>query len=393
MTSYDFDRIIDRTGTGCLKYDFHAARGKAPDLTPLWVADMDFALPAETLDTLKQRVDHGIFGYTQPLQPYYDAVLGWIEQHQHWTPQQEWLVTTPGVVFALACAVRAFTQPGAAVLIQQPVYYPFKNVIVDNGRTLVNAPLSYADGAYSIDFAAFEEAIVESGAKLFILCNPHNPASRVWTRDELSQIARICTAHDVIVVSDEIHADFIWGERAFCSYGSLGEEAGDQWVVCTAPSKSFNIAGLQISNIFIPNPELRRRFRSARGATGYDEPSTLGLAATQACYTLGQEWFAQACDYLYANICFMRDYLAARAPRLRMVECPGTYLTWVDCTALGLDAGGIRELVEDKARLWLDLGDMFGQDGAGFIRFNVACPRSTLERALEQLCDAVSEVR
>lgn len=393
MTNYDFDRVIDRTGTGCLKYDFHAARGKAGDLLPLWVADMDFALPAEALDALKQRVDHGIFGYTQPLQPYYNAVLSWIEQHQLWKPQQDWLVTTPGVVFALACAVRAFTQPGDAVLIQQPVYYPFKNVVVDNGRTLVNAPLSYCDGTHSIDFAAFEETIVERAVKLFILCNPHNPASRVWTRDELSCIARICAEHNVIVVSDEIHADFIWGDRSFCSYGSLGEEAGDQWIVCTAPSKSFNIAGLQISNIFIPNPELRRHFRSARGATGYDEPSTLGLAATQACYTLGQEWLAQACDYIYANICFMRDYLAEHAPQLHLVDCQGTYLAWVDCKALGLDAEGIRELVEDKARLWLDLGDMFGQDGAGFIRFNVACPRSVLERALRQLCDAVSEVR
>lgn len=392
MTTYDFDRIIDRTGTGCLKYDFAEARGKAADLLPLWVADMDFSLPAEVLDALKARVDHGIFGYTQPLAPYYDAVLGWIAKHQHWQPERKWLVTTPGVVFALACAVRAFTEPGDAVLIQQPVYYPFKNVIVDNDRTLVNAPLTYEDGAYSIDFSAFERVVEEAHIKLFILCNPHNPASRVWTRGELEQLARICKAHGVVVVSDEIHADFVWGDRTFTSFGSLGSDVAGDFVVCTAPSKSFNIAGLQISNIFIPNPELRRRFRAARGATGYDEPSVMGLAATQACYTVGAEWFDQVCDYIWGNICFMRDYLAKHAPQLRMVECQGTYLVWVDCRALGLDAAGIRELVEGKARLWLDLGDMFGEDGTGFIRFNVACPRATLERALSQLARAVAEL-
>lgn len=392
MTTYDFDRIIDRRGTGCLKYDFHAKRGKASDLLPLWVADMDFSLPPEVLTAIEQRIEHGIFGYTQPLQPYYDAVLDWVERHQHWRPAQQWLVTTPGVVFALACAVRAFTQPGDAVLIQQPVYYPFKNVIVDNGRTLVNAPLAYADGAYSIDFKAFEDTLATSRAKLFILCNPHNPASRVWTREELLELARICARHGVIVVSDEIHADFIWGERTFCSFASVGDQAGCKWLVCTAPSKSFNIAGLQISNIFIPDTELRHRFKAARGATGYDEPSLLGLTATEACYTLGQDWFKQVCAYIEANIGFMRDYLAEHAPQLHMVDCQGTYLAWVDCRSLGLDACGIRELVEDKARLWLDLGDMFGEDGAGFIRFNVACPRSVLKRALEQLSDAVAEV-
>lgn len=392
MTTYDFDRIIDRTNTGCLKYDFKAARGKAEDLLPLWVADMDFSLPQEVLDALKKRVDHGIFGYTQPLDPYYSAVLDWIEKHQHWRPERSWLVTTPGVVFALACAVRAFTEPGDAVLIQQPVYYPFKNVIVDNDRKLVNAPLVYEDGAYSIDFDGFEAAIVDNGIKLFILCNPHNPASRVWTRSELEHLARICKAHGVTVVSDEIHADFIWGEREFTSFGSLGSDVAGDFVVCTAPSKSFNIAGLQISNIFIPNPELRRRFKAARGATGYDEPSVMGLVATEACYTVGAEWFEQVSSYIWSNICFMRDYLSEHAPQLHMVECQGTYLTWVDCRALGLDAAGIRELVEDKARLWLDLGDMFGEDGTGFIRFNVACPRATLERALRQLTDAVNEL-
>ncbi len=387
---YDFDQIIDRGGTGCLKYDFHEKRGKAPDLLPLWVADMDFSLPEEVLRTLKKRVDHGIFGYTQLTQSYYDAVLSWVERHQGWKPEQRWLVTTPGVVFALATCVRALTQPGDSVLIQQPVYYPFSNVIVNNGRKLVNAPLVYQDGSYSIDFAAFEQAVIDNQVKLFILCNPHNPASRVWSREELSTLAAICKKHGVIVVSDEIHADFIWGERTFTSYAALGEEYLDTCIVCTAPSKTFNIAGLQISNIFIPNADLRHAFAAERSGSGYDEPSLFGIAATEACYTQGEAWLEQAKAYIYQNILFMREYLAEHAPKLHVVETQGTYLVWVDCKKLGLDAQGLKELVEDKARLWLDLGDMFGADGEGFIRFNVACPRSVLQQALEQLCSAVN---
>lgn len=392
MANYDFDRVIDRKNTGCLKYDFHAKRGKAADLMPLWVADMDFSLPQEVLDIVKKRIDHGIFGYTQPLEPYYNAVLDWVEAHQHWRPAKESLVTTPGVVFALASAVRAYTQPGDAVLIQQPVYYPFKNVVVDNKRTLVNAPLSYQDGVYGVDLDAFENAIVQNEVKLFILCNPHNPASRVWTRDELLAMARICAKHDVVVASDEIHADFVWEGHVFTSFAKVGDDAGCKWLACTSPSKSFNIAGLQISNIFIPDADMRHAFMAARGATGYDEPSLIGLVATQACYTAGADWFEQAKAYIWDNICFMQGYLAKHAPQLHMVDCQGTYLTWVDCRALGLDTAGIKELVEDKARLWLDLGDMFGADGAGFIRFNVACPQSVLAQALKQLSDAVASL-
>lgn len=388
--TYDFDQIIDRRGTGSLKYDFHKERGKAPDLLPLWVADMDFALPKEVLDAMKQRVDHGIFGYTLPLQSYYDAVLSWVEHHQGWKPEEKWLVTTPGVVFALSMCVRAFTQPGDSILIQQPVYYPFSNVIVDNNRKLANAPLVYQDGAYSIDFDAFERAVVENEVKLFILCNPHNPASRVWSREELAALAAICKKHDVIVVSDEIHADFIWENRTFTSYAALGEEYLDNCIVCTAPSKTFNMAGLQISNIFIPNAELRHSFAEERDGTGYDEPSLFGIVATEACYTQGEEWLEQAKDYIYKNIAFMHEYLEEHAPQLHTVETQGTYLVWVDCKKLGLSTQELKELIEDKARLWLDLGDMFGADGEGFIRFNVACPRSVLQQALEQLCSAVN---
>ena len=388
---YDFDAIINRKGTGCLKYDFHEQRGKSSDLMPLWVADMDFPLPPEVLEPIIERVNHGIFGYTQVTDEYLSSVLNWIEKHQGWLPQQEWLVTTPGVVFALSATVRAFTNQGDSVLIQQPVYYPFSNVILDNDRKLINAPLTYIDGSYAIDFEAFERAIVQNDVRLYILCNPHNPASRVWTREELTSLAEICRKHNVIVVSDEIHADFIWPGYEFCSYASLGEEFLNNCVVCTAPSKTFNIAGLQISNIFIPNGELRKRFSTEIARTGYDEPSLFGLMATRACYTLGEEWHAQVKDYIYSNICFMQTYLLKNVPQLRVVDPQGTYLVWVDCRGLGLDAPGLKRLIEDKARLWLDLGDMFGEDGTGFIRFNVACPRSILEIALQRLCAAVAE--
>lgn len=390
--TYDFDQVIDRKNTGSLKYDFHEKRGKAPDLLPLWVADMDFQLPQEVLDAMKARVDHGIFGYTQLMPPYYQAVLNWVEKHQGWKPKKEWLITTPGVVFALSMCVRAFTQPGDKVLIQQPVYYPFSNVIINNGRELVDVPLMYDNGSYSIDYDAFERAIIDNDIKLFILCNPHNPASRVWTRDELLQLAHICKKHDVLIVSDEIHADFIWGDREFVSLAALGEEVLDNCVICTAPSKTFNMAGLQISNIFIPNEKLRHAFSAERNSTGYDEPSLFGIVATESCYTQGEDWLAQAKDYIYKNIVFMNEYLAKNTPQLRVVETQGTYLVWVDCGGLGLTTAELKSLVEDKARLWLDLGDMFGPSGEGFIRFNVACPRSILKQALEQLCSAVNSL-
>lgn len=390
--AYDFDTVIERRGTDCIKYDQAEVRGKSPDLLPLWVADMDFALPPEILEPLHQRVAHGIFGYSEPNDDYFEAVHEWFFTRYDWDVQREWAVFTPGVVFAIGTAIRAFSVPGETVLIQPPVYYPFKGMIEANGRVVAQAPLSYDEQrhAYSIDFEAFERVVVETSPKVFLLCNPHNPGGRVWTPDELRRLGEICFAHDVVVVSDEIHQDFARPGFQHTVFAKLDDRFAANSVTCTSPSKSFNIAGLQVSNVFVPNADLRRRYLAAHRETGYGELNSMGIEAARACYQRGGPWLAALKDYLEGNLAFMRDYLLEHAPQLALVEPQSTYLVWVDCQALGLDDEGLRHLVEDEAKLWLDMGTMFGKEGSGFIRFNIACPRAVLHRALEQLACALA---
>ncbi len=387
---YDFDKIIDRHGTGSLKFDCAERRGKSKDLLPLWVADMDFPVPDEVVDALVNRSRHAIFGYTEPTDSYFEAVTGWLENHHGWKTNPRWYVLTPGVVFALAAAVCAFTEPGESVIIQQPVYYPFSEVVNDNGRKLVNCPLVYSNGAYSIDFDAFEHAVEQEDVKLFLLCNPHNPGGRVWSRDELRRLGDICNRHGVVVVSDEIHADFNRPGYEHVVYASLGEEYAQNSITCTSPGKTFNMASLQVSNIIIPNQKLRRTFRHSKTAFGYSQMNALGLAATEAAYKYGESWFLQLKEYLEGNYVFLKSFIEERLPQLTNVELGSTYLAWIDCRALGLDDNGLKHLVEDGAKLWLDMGDVFGPDGSGFIRINFATQRSVLEQALEQLESAVN---
>ena len=280
----NFDEIIDRRGTASIKYDFAAERGYPNGLLPFWVADMDFRAPAPVLDALARRTAHGIFGYTQVKDDYFGVLQNWFRTRHNWDVARRELVVTPGVVFAIATAVRAFTEPGDAVLIQQPVYYPFANIIRNNERILVDNTLKLENDHYEIDFADFEQKIVAHGVKIFILCSPHNPVGRVWQRAELERLAEICLRRNVLVVADEIHEEFICPGFTHTPFASLSPEIADRTVTCTSPSKTFNLAGLQISNIFIKNDDLRRRFRAELAKTGYDEPNTLGLCAAQAAY-------------------------------------------------------------------------------------------------------------
>lgn len=388
--SYDFDRVIDRRGTDCAKYDFAVEYGLPADVLPLWVADMDFQAPAEVLDAVRACADHGIFGYTDQKPDYYEAVMAWFADRFQWQTQREWIVPTPGVVFALATAVRAFTEPGDGVLIQTPVYPPFFNVVKKNDRRLVECPLVYGDHRYTIDFDAFERAIVDGKVKLFILCSPHNPMGRVWTREELRRMGEICGRHDVIVVSDEIHCDFSWPEHPHTPFIQAVPELKERAVVCTAPSKTFNLAGLQASNLFIPGEALRKRFKTELTRTGWGGLNGVGQAACKAAYRHGGEWLDALKDYLRGNVDFLRDYLAENLPMLTLVEPEGTYLAWVDFSALGLNPGQLHDLVANKARLWLDDGKIFGDVGAPFQRLVLACPRATLREALERLKSAVN---
>ena len=316
--NYDFDKVIDRTNTNSLKYDFAVERGRPADVLPLWVADMDFPAPQPVLDALQKAVAHGIFGYSDVKTPYYQAVAGWFERHFGWRPEESWLIKTPGVVCALALAVRAYTKPGDAVLIQSPVYYPFYRVVQDNDRKLVASELLYKDGRYSIDLADFEAKIRENQVKMVILCSPHNPIGRVWTLEELQAIGRICKQYGVFVASDEIHCDFAFAEHPHHVFLEACPELADQALVCTAPSKTFNIAGLQVSNIWIPNQVNRKAFLKEMDRSGLSQLNALGLVACQAAYEGGEEWLTQCKAYLRANLDFTRAFLAEHLPQIRL---------------------------------------------------------------------------
>ena len=386
---YDFDKIIDRHGTNCLKFDFAKERGKNGDELSLWVADMDFQVAKPITDALQAQVNHGIYGYSEVKSDYFDIVKNWFKDNFDWEIKKGSLVKTPGVVYAIAMAVKAFTKEGEAVIIQQPVYYPFSEMIIANNRKLVNSPLVLKDGRYEIDFEDFEKKIVENNVKLFILCSPHNPVGRVWSVEELKRIGDICIKHDVVIFSDEIHADFVYEPNKHHVFASLGESYAANSVIATAPSKSFNIAGLQVSNIFIENKKLRDAFRNEIVKSGYSQLNTMGLVAARAAYESGKEWLDEVRAYIKDNLIFFRDYLKENIGELSLIEPEGTYLVWVDFRKLGLSEKQREDLIVNKAKLWIDSGAMFGVDGEGFERFNIACPREYLKMALDSLAKAI----
>ena len=361
----DFDKVVDRKNTSCLKYDFAVKRGMPADILPLWVADMDFKTSSYIQDAVAAQAEHGIYGYTESGDSYFEAVQAWFFTHYDWKVEEKWLVKTPGVVFALAMAVQAFTQENDAVMIQQPVYYPFSGVIKDNGRRIIDNTLVQDEaGSYHMDLVDFEEKIIREKVKLFFLCNPHNPVGRAWTREELEKIGDICYKHHVLIVSDEIHADFVYN-RKHQVLVNLKKEYEEITITCTAPSKTFNIAGLQVSNIFIPDNQLRHRFKRQIAASGYSQLNAAGLAACEAAYRYGEEWYNGVKVYIRENISFTKKFLEERIPKVKMLEPEGTYLVWVDFRALGLSNRELEDLIIHKAGLWLDSGAIFGAAGEG----------------------------
>ena len=380
---YDFDTIVDRYNTGSVKYDTAERSGMPADVMPMWVADMDFRAPDEIVSRMRQLCDFGVYGYTMVTDSYFDAVRNWFSSRFDWEVERKWLVTTPGVVFALSAAVKAFTEPGEGVLIQRPVYYPFTEVVENNGRVVVNSSLRYDKGSYAIDYEDLEAKLARDDVKLMLICSPHNPVGRVWTRNELSKVCRLCLKYNVKMVSDEIHADFVFANREHVPLASLSEQVRENCVVCTAPSKSFNLAGLQISNIFIPNRDMRHAFRRELEKTGLFGVNMVGLCACQAAYESGGEWLDQLKEYLEGNIQFLKSFVNEHMPRIKVVDTEGTYLVWMDLQELNLVDQ--KDFIVNKAGLWLDTGSMFGDEGRGFERINVACPRTVLEEALNRL--------
>jgi len=379
---YDFDKIIDRSNSYSIKYE-PSWRGKPSDVLPLWVADMDFAAPPCVQEAVMHRAEHGIYGYSEPDAAYFDALRKWFEKRLDWNIERDWLVITPGVVNALYIAIRAFTKPGEGVVIQQPVYYPFESSIKRTGRQLLVNELVISDGRYGIDFQDFEEKIKQ--AKMFILCNPHNPVGRVWEKDELIRMGEICLRHGVIVIADEIHEDFIFPGHKHLVFADLDKKFADIAVTCTSPSKTFNLAGLLHANNFISNKILREKFKEEYAQMGIGQPGIMGIITCKAAYENGAEWLDELMEYLAQNMLLLKTYLSNHIPKIKLIEPEGTYLAWLDCRELGLSAQQLNEAVTHKGKLWLNAGYTFGKGGNGFERINAACPRSVLHKALERL--------
>lgn len=379
----NFDEEIDRHNTNSLKYDFNQSKGKPNDVYPMWVADMDFKCCDEIMADLHKKVDEGIFGYSKNDESYFESIKNWWKKNFNTELKREWLITTPGVVFALATVVKILTNKDDYVLINNPVYYPFSEVVEDNGRKIVSSDLKLNNGRYEIDFQDFEKKIVDHKVKLYLLCSPHNPVGRVWTKEELTQIIEICKKHDVFIVSDEIHCDFVWKGKHTCilSYENYQQNI----ILCTAPSKTFNLAGLQVSNIFIPNEDIRRKFQTELWNTGYSLINIMGLVACRSAYENGLMWLNELRQYLKENIKMVDKFLKQRLPKIKLIKPEGTYLLWLDFNELNLTDDEIEELLINKAKLWLDSGKMFGESGKGFQRLNIALPRKKLLWALEQL--------
>ena len=386
----NFDEVIERRNTNSLKYDFAKRRGLPEDVLPLWVADMDFKTSSYVEDALVERTRHAIFGYSETGadlsdDSYFNAVAGWMKRHHDWDVDIRWLIKTPGVVFALAMAVQAFTKEGDAVLIQQPVYYPFSEVIEDNKRVIVSNDLVLGDdNRYHIDFEDFEKKIVENNIKLFFLCNPQNPTGRVFTKEELTKLGDICLKHEVLVVSDEIHNDFaLYGEHTV--FAKVKKEFEDNCIICTSASKTFNLASMLMSNIFIPNQKIRRVFKKQIDAAGISQLSILGIVATRTAYEKGEEWYENVISYIKENIAYLKKYTEENLPGVKVIDGEGTFLPWLDFRGTGLSSEEIDKRIIYDAKLWLDSGRIFGKVGDGFQRINVATPRSILEECLRRI--------
>ena len=379
---YDFDKVIERQNTYSLKYS-PALRGKPLDVLPMWVADMDFSAPPCVQNALAERAKHGIFGYSEPDDLYFSVLQNWFEKRFDWHIEREWLAITPSVVNAIYLAIRAFTASDGGVLIQQPVYYPFEAAVKQTGRKLLVNELVYSDGKYGIDFEDFEKKAEQ--AELFVLCNPHNPVGRVWTSDELMQMGEICLKHKVLIISDEIHQDFIFQGHKHIVFSKLDLRFAEITITCTSPSKTFNLVGMLHANNFISNKDMQSAFKKEYESCGLAQPGVMGLVACKAAYEGGAEWVDELVKYLQSNMSLIRDFLQTNIPQIKLVEPEGTYLAWLDCSALGLSVNELDYAVTNKAKLWLNNGPVFGLGGKGFQRLNAACPRSVLQNGLERL--------
>lgn len=370
---YDFDKTIDRRATNSYKWD------SAPGgVLPMWVADMDFRTAPAIIDALQKRVAHGIFGYTRVPDAYYDAVTSWFSRRHGWDIDREWIIYTSGVVPAVSAVIKALTVPGDKVIVQTPVYNCFFSSIRNNGCEIVSNPLRRTTDTYEMDFDALERCAADPRAKVMLLCNPHNPAGRVWTPDELTRLGNICLRNGVTVVADEIHCELVYQGFKYTPFASLSDAFLHRSVTCVSPSKAFNIAGLQIANIVAFDNDLRSRIDKAININEVCDVNPFGVAATIAAYNEGEEWLNQLVDYLHGNYEAMAEFCRRELPEYPITRLESTYLVWMDCSSLGMPSDALEHALLDDARLWLNAGTMYGAEGEGYMRWNIACPRSVM---------------
>lgn len=381
---YDFDKTIDRRATNSYKWD------SAPEgVLPMWVADMDFRTAPAIIDALQKRVAHGIFGYTRVPDAYYDAVTSWFSRRHGWNIDREWIIYTSGVVPAVSAVIKALTVPGDKVIVQTPVYNCFFSSIRNNGCEIVSNPLRRAADTYEMDFDALERCAADPRAKVMLLCNPHNPAGRVWTPDELTRLGNICLRNGVTVVADEIHCELVYQGFKYTPFASLSDAFLHRSVTCVSPSKAFNIAGLQIANIVAFDNDLRSRIDKAININEVCDVNPFGVAATIAAYNEGEEWLNQLVDYLHGNYEAMAEFCRRELPEFPITRLEGTYLVWMDCSSLGMSSDALEHALLDDARLWLNAGTMYGAEGEGYMRWNIACPRSVMLDGLNRFLNFV----
>ncbi|MBI5302429.1 MAG: putative C-S lyase [Chloroflexi bacterium] len=385
---YDFDRVIDRRNTDSSKWGFNASTFGDADLLSMWVADMDFESPAPVIEALHQRAAHGIFGYPTRPASYFEAIIGWMSKRHQWEIKREWITCVPGVVPALVLALRALTQPGDKVIVQQPVYHPFAHIVHNNGRQLVVNHLKLANGRYEMDHDELER-LIDARTKALILCSPHNPVGRVWTRAELERLGEICVRRNVVILSDEIHHDLVFKAFKHIPTACISDAIAQNTLTFIAPSKTFNIPGLGAAAVITSNPRLRAQYNVEVENAALLVGNVFGNIALEAAYRYGAEWLDQLLDYLQGNFDFLIAFLRERIPQIKVICPEGTYLAWLDCRALGLSDAGLRDLFRKRAKLLLNDGAMFGAGGEGFYRMNLGCPRAVLAEALDRLARAI----
>ncbi|MCC9293539.1 pyridoxal phosphate-dependent aminotransferase [Clostridium sp. WLY-B-L2] len=390
---YNFDEIIDRRKTDSIKWSEKFLKEKFGDekIIPMWIADMDFKVAEPIVEMITDRARHGIFGYGHKSDEFMEAAVNWQKKRNGWNIEKEWMLFTPGIIPALNFIVETFCCPGDKVIIQNPVYHPFANVITNNGCHIVNNPLVLNDGKYEMNFSGLETIAQYSKTKLMFLCSPHNPVGRVWTSEELKQLGEICLKNDILVVSDEIHSDLIYLPNRHIPFGKVSEEFEMNSIVCTSPSKTFNLAGLQVSNIIVPNEKLRKKLNRKLSSINI-APGTFASVAQIAAYNKGEEWLEQLIIYLQNNLDFIDEFLKERIPRVKMIRPEGTYLAWLDFSDFNLTDIELQQLMRKKAKVAMDDGYIFGAGGEHFQRINFACPRTILKKALENIEKSLEDI-